>query len=247
MCTCANIANLNWGKCWSDIYFLLQDDSDLVFDEDVLADEGTSLWSSLVANSRVKREPPSLEDKGRARHGKSVNGSSRLAAKGLWTGHHKTKKHDLNHEPAIKKKHIKKGELTKKKHTKRNSKVKPIAVKINVDDEDMLADGSGSGAGPFIPLPPIENGGSGTRSKFTFKTCIKFEWNLTIQHLKITEVYRCSLIIQEPYNDELGDRFSDDFTEMSERFNTAIEEIYQIVPGSQTATVQTFEYKFLIA
>lgn len=49
------------------------------------------------------------------------------------------------------------------------------------------------------------------------------------------------MLIQEPYNEELSNRFSDDFGDMSERFNTAIEQIYQTVPGAQTATVQTFE------
>ncbi|KZS20079.1 putative Basement membrane-specific heparan sulfate proteoglycan core protein [Daphnia magna] len=215
-----------------------QDDSDLVFDEEILSEAGTS-WSSLVANSRVKREPPpSLEERGHGRHRQSVSGGngSKLAAKGLWTGHHKTKKlhqqedggqmkkhragHDDTSTMAIKKRVSGRAQPAKKKHTKRNSKAKAIAMKIQADDEDMmLADGSGSGDGPVIPLPPPIGGATpGTR-----------------------KVYRCSMLIQEPYNEELSNRFSDDFGDMSERFNTAIEQIYQTVPGAQTATVQTFE------
>ena len=54
-------------------------------------------------------------------------------------------------------------------------------------------------------------------------------------------VYRCSLLIQEPYSDALADRLTDDFDILSERFISAIEGVYQGVTGTQTATVQTFE------
>jgi hypothetical protein len=57
----------------------------------------------------------------------------------------------------------------------------------------------------------------------------------------ISEVYRCSLLIQEPYNQELGDRNSDDFGDMADRFNLAVDSLYQAVPGTQTTNVQTFE------
>ncbi|KAI9555097.1 hypothetical protein GHT06_017612 [Daphnia sinensis] len=196
-----------------------QDDSDLVFDEEILSEGGTS-----VAGSRVKREPPPMLEE-RGRHRQSVHGGngSKLAAKGLWTGHHKAngqvkKHHDASSSTTVMKKKVVQPGL-KKKHTKRNSKAK--IMKIQADDEDMLADGSGSGDGPVIPQPPPQSGGVSTPGT--------------------RKVYRCSLLIQEPYNEELGDRFSDDFGDMSERFNTAIEQIYQNVPGTQTATVQTFE------
>lgn len=55
------------------------------------------------------------------------------------------------------------------------------------------------------------------------------------------EVYRCSLLIQEPFSAELGDRQSEEFEFLSERFISAIEDVYRAVDGTQTATVQTFE------
>ncbi|EFX68979.1 hypothetical protein DAPPUDRAFT_329574 [Daphnia pulex] len=36
-------------------------------------------------------------------------------------------------------------------------------------------------------------------------------------------MYRCSLLVQEPYNEELGDRDSSDFIEMANRFNIAVD------------------------
>lgn len=57
----------------------------------------------------------------------------------------------------------------------------------------------------------------------------------------MTEVYRCSLLIQEPYSDSLADRNSDDFDTLSEKFSSAVENVYSSLPGFVTATVQTFE------
>ena len=54
-------------------------------------------------------------------------------------------------------------------------------------------------------------------------------------------MYRCSLLIQEPFSTSLENRQSEDFDNLSDRFTTAIEEIYQYTAGTQTATVQTFE------
>ena len=53
-------------------------------------------------------------------------------------------------------------------------------------------------------------------------------------------VYRCSLLIQEPYSNALADRDSDDFQALSTRFQDAIEYLYVGVAGDQTANVQTF-------
>jgi hypothetical protein len=57
----------------------------------------------------------------------------------------------------------------------------------------------------------------------------------------IAEMYRCSLLVQEPYNQELGDRESSDFSEMADRFNIAVDNLYLRVSGTQTTNVQTFE------
>lgn len=48
--------------------------------------------------------------------------------------------------------------------------------------------------------------------------------------------------MQEPYSDSLADRDSEDFEALSERFQGAIEYLYEAVPGDQTANVQTFQY-----
>ena len=66
-------------------------------------------------------------------------------------------------------------------------------------------------------------------------------WNNVANFELIAEVYRCTLLIQEPYNVDLGDRNSDEFSEMSDRFNLVIDSLYQDVPGTQTTNVQTFE------
>jgi hypothetical protein len=66
-------------------------------------------------------------------------------------------------------------------------------------------------------------------------------WNNGANFELIAEVYRCTLLIQEPYNVDLGDRNSDEFSEMSDRFNLVIDSLYQDVPGTQTTNVQTFE------
>lgn len=55
-------------------------------------------------------------------------------------------------------------------------------------------------------------------------------------------VYRCSLLIQEPFSPSLENRNSEDFENLSERFISAIERVYQLTSGTQTAIVQTFEY-----
>jgi hypothetical protein len=75
---------------------LEQDDSDLVFDDGIFADDEAS-WSSVV-NSRVKREPPpSLEEGDRrgGRHRQLVSGvnGSKSSSLGHWDRHQqKTKK-----------------------------------------------------------------------------------------------------------------------------------------------------------
>ena len=66
-------------------------------------------------------------------------------------------------------------------------------------------------------------------------------WNNDANFELIAEVYRCTLLIQEQYNVDLGDRNSDEFSEMSDRFNLVIDSLYQDVPGTQTTNVQTFE------
>jgi hypothetical protein len=49
------------------------------------------------------------------------------------------------------------------------------------------------------------------------------------------------LLVQEPYNQELGDRDSIDFSKMANRFNIAVGNLYLRVSGTQTTNVQTFE------
>jgi hypothetical protein len=41
-------------------------------------------------------------------------------------------------------------------------------------------------------------------------------------------------MVQEPYNEELGDRDSSDFSEMANRFNIAVDNLYLRVSGTQT-------------
>jgi hypothetical protein len=87
--------------------FLWQDDSDLVFDDGIFADDETS-WSSLadgLANSRVKREPPpSLEEGERrgGRHRQLVSGGDGNGVKssslGHWDRHHQKTKKQLHQQ-----------------------------------------------------------------------------------------------------------------------------------------------------
>ena len=109
-------------------------------------DENVVDWSSPV---RVKREPPPSLDEGRkTAPGRRPVGGSKLAAHGLWQTTTSTKKKQQQpHSKSL-----------KKSHSKRHGVKKPMAVKI-ADDEDMLADGSGSGDGPaFQPLAPPSQG-----------------------------------------------------------------------------------------
>ncbi|XP_046438299.1 basement membrane-specific heparan sulfate proteoglycan core protein-like [Daphnia pulex] len=110
----------------------------------------------------------------------------------------------------------------KSNHSKKNHKKVPAVLKINDDDEDlMLGDGSGSAEDGEIILPsPIFPGGAGMGTR---------------------QMYRCSLLVQEPYNEKLGDRDSSDFSEMANRFNIAVDYLYLHVSGTQTTNVQTFE------
>ncbi len=134
------------------------------------------------------------------------------------------------------------------KHSKKNQKKVPAVLKIDDDDEDlMLGDGSGSGDGEInLPSPPSQGAaGSGTRSKnTTFFLNYYSECGLKIMapnFYLIAEMYRCSLLVQEPYVEELGDRDSSDFSEMADRFNIAVDNLYLRVSGTQTTNVQTFE------
>lgn len=150
-----------------------QDDSDLVFDDE--------LWTEADGVDerrpvRVKREPPSLEsDAAAAAAGR--RSASRLAAHGLWSAkkhpsaHHRKQEH-VNDEPkkapasasSAKAKRRDRQQRQKtghaaSKHDNKAHRKRLAALRIG-DDEDMLADGSGSGEGP-VPAPPA----SGTRSK----------------------------------------------------------------------------------
>ena len=108
---------------------------------------------AATVNSRVKREPPPMLETGRKDRRSTASGGSKLAAHGLWQP--KKKQH---HNGDLK---IKKPKSVKKK-----------AVMKMDDDEDMLADGSGSGDGPVIPLPPaVDTGDVNVRSEFLLISC----------------------------------------------------------------------------
>ncbi|XP_046635720.1 sortilin-related receptor-like [Daphnia pulicaria] len=108
----------------------------------------------------------------------------------------------------------------KSNHSKKNHKKVPAVLKINDDDEDlMLGDGSAEDGEIILPSP-ISPGGAGMGTR---------------------QMYRCSLLVQEPYNEKLGDRDSSDFSEMANRFNIAVDYLYLHVSGTQTTNVQTFE------
>ena len=70
--------------------------------------------------------------------------------------------------------------------------------------------------------------------------------NVYIDCFAGSAVYRCTLLIQEPYSSSLADRESDDFQALSDRFQSAVESLYDGVPGDQTATIQTFQYVIII-
>ncbi len=155
-----------------------------------------SVWSPVI--NRVKREPPppSLEE-GRKTGGRRSTGGSKLAAHGLWSQQTKKKEHQ---QKPLKKhgKHAAAAALKKKK----------TVVKI-ADDEDMLADGSGSGDGPSFqgppPLaPPSQPTGDGTRSEsclllFPPKTLWNgMEWNGIEPIITIDECRSVPLLAADP-------------------------------------------------
>ena len=60
------------------------------------------------------------------------------------------------------------------------------------------------------------------------------------------EVYRCSLLIQEPFSVALENRDSDDFEQLSDRFTAAVDQVYASSSSSSSSssvstTVHTFE------
>jgi len=126
------------------IFIQKRDDSDLVFDDELLQDlteEGvTSSWTSsllsIVAPSREKRDaPPALDDLDAFQQRSKSSSRSKLAKHGLWPAKPRQQV----------KKHSKKDLHSKIKETIRSS-----------DDEDMLADASGAGSGDGeLLLPPV--------------------------------------------------------------------------------------------
>lgn len=148
----------------------MQDDSDLVFDDEPRA-EGIEEDRSR----RVKREPPpSLESPERQPGGKRTG--SKLAAHGLWNAKKHPNAHG-QHEASKKSAHDKsrKGHRQAKKsraNDEKKAQHKRLAALRIDDDEDMLADGSGSGDGPEIQ-PPV----AGTRSE---SLSVRRRWAMNI-------------------------------------------------------------------
>lgn len=54
-------------------------------------------------------------------------------------------------------------------------------------------------------------------------------------------MYRCSLLIQEPFSAALENRDSDDFEQLSDRFTVAVDQVYATSSTSISTTVHTFE------
>ena len=130
-------------------------------------------------------------------------------------------------------------ELNKKKQHQK----KIIKEQMLADDEDMLADASGSGAGPDTDeiSPPTT---SQPRSQFHSFIYLNpfFNWKF----LFVAEIFRCSLLIQEPFSAALENRDSDDFEQLSDRFTVAVDQIYASATSSEfqgplSTTVHTFE------
>ena len=127
---------------------MFQDDSDLVF-EDELLEMHTS--TAAVSSGIVKREVPAALDLDDLPGKNRRSRGSKLLTLGLHSSGEAKKKRHSNAAKEDNKKLVKAAKTTKKK-----APASAPLVKNDIDDEDMLADGSGDeGSGFDLPTPPL--------------------------------------------------------------------------------------------
>lgn len=99
------------------------------------------------------------------------------------------------------------------------------------DDEDLITSGEGSAVSPSPTQPP-----SGTQGKSSVHTsCVAFNSSLYLVF------YRVTFTLSEPFEEDYNNRSSQKFKDVSSGITEAIDDLYQELPGTQSASLIKIE------